>query len=225
MQKITSTAAPRLAAAPLSAARLSSGSAIVFLGLVAALHFLKPELDPSWRFISEYATGEFGWIMTAAFLFLALSSLSLFAAVRSQIRTTGGRLGLAILSLSAAGMVLAAFNAIDPITAGPDELTTHGSLHALGTLLGIPTFPVAASLVSWGLARNPAWSPARRSLRWAAGFTWVGLAVMLGALFIMLGQNGGKFGPEVLIGWPNRLLVATYCAWLITVARFADRRF
>ena len=39
----------------------------IFLGLLALLHFLKPELDPAWRMISEYEIGRFGWMMRLAF--------------------------------------------------------------------------------------------------------------------------------------------------------------
>ena len=222
MQKATSTTARPVTAISLTTARLSMVSAITFLILVAALHFIKPELDPSWRLISEYAIGDYGWIMMVAFLFLALSSLSLFVAVRSHIRTIGGYIGLAVLLISATGTIIAAFNAIDPLTANPNEITAHGNLHGLGSMLGIPTFPIAAVLISWSLTRNPAWSSTQRSLLWAASFTWIGLVIMFGSLFIMLGQSG-KFGPDVMIGWPNRLLVVTYCAWLITVAWLVDR--
>ena len=29
--------------------------------LLAALHVLSPEFDPSWRTVSEYAFGHYGW--------------------------------------------------------------------------------------------------------------------------------------------------------------------
>jgi hypothetical protein len=223
MQKAVSTHTRSLTGVSFTAARLATASAVLFLVLVVLLHFLKPELDPSWRMISEYAIGKYGWIMTVAFLLLAFSNLSLFVALKPDIRTIGGYIGLAILLVSAAGTILAAFNAMDPITAGPNEMTTHGNLHGLGAMLGIPTFPIAAVLISRSLAHNPAWSAQRRLLYGAAGLTWIGLVIMFGSLFIMLGQNGGKFGPDVMIGWPNRLLVITYCVWLITVGRLADR--
>jgi hypothetical protein len=35
-------------------ARLSFTAATIFLVLLAALHLVKPELDPSWRMVSEY---------------------------------------------------------------------------------------------------------------------------------------------------------------------------
>jgi hypothetical protein len=41
---------------------------------------------------------------------------------------------------------------------------------------------------------------------------------MVLTLAIMLPQAGGKFGPDVLIGWPNRLVLLAYGVWLIVVA-------
>src|SRR5918994_7237950 len=80
-----------------TAALLSFAGAATFVVLLAALHFIEGELDPSWHFISEYAIGEYGWIMVLAFLSLALSYVSLFVVIRSQLRTIGGRIGLAFL--------------------------------------------------------------------------------------------------------------------------------
>jgi hypothetical protein len=52
-------------------------------------------------------------------------------------------------------MTIAAIFINDPTTASQDELTIRGNLHGLGTLLGIPGFPVAATLISRSLVRNP----------------------------------------------------------------------
>ena len=201
-----------------TAARLSLASATMSLVLLAALHVIKPEFDPSWRMVSEYAIGEHGWVMRLAFLSLAFSFASLFVAIRSQTRTVGGRIGLAVLLASAAAMSAAAVFAIDPITASKDELTTHGNLHALASMIGVPGLPVAAVLISRGLARNQAWSSARRSLLWSANLTWISVLLIVLTLAVMLPQAGGKFGPDVLIGWPNRLMIVAYCAWLMVVA-------
>jgi hypothetical protein len=86
-----------------TAARLSFAGAATFVVLLAALHFIKPELDPSWHFISEYAIGDYGWIMVLAFLSLALSYVSLFVAIHWQLWTITGRIGLALLLVSALG--------------------------------------------------------------------------------------------------------------------------
>jgi hypothetical protein len=36
-------------------------------------------------------------------------------------------------------------------------------------------------------------------------------------------QSGGKFGPEVLVGWPNRIEVIACSVWLMVVAWQAIR--
>jgi hypothetical protein len=208
---------------PPTAARLSFAAAATFLVLLVALHYLKPGLDPSWRMVSEYEIGCYGWVMVVAFLSLASSCVALIAAIKPQIRTTGGRIGLALLLISASGMTVAAIFTSDPITASRSELTTHGNLHGLGALLGIPSFPVAATLISLSLARDQGWSAARRSLLWMAALTWIGLLVFISSVAIMLPRGNGEFGPDVLIGWPNRLLVLSYSTWLMIVAWQAIR--
>lgn len=205
-----------------TAARLSFAAAAVFVVLLAALHVVKPELDPSWRFISEYAIGNNGWMMVLAFLALALSYVSLFVAVRTDTGTIPGRIGLALLLVSAAGLTLAAVFTTDPITASPNAMTTQGSLHNLGGTLGF-AMPFAAALVSWGLARNPAWSSTRRSLVWSALLAWVGFLVSFVSLGVLLSQSGGAFGPEVPVGWPTRFEILTYSVWLMVVSGQAAR--
>jgi Protein of unknown function (DUF998) len=207
----------RVTTIPRTAAQLSLAAAATFLVLLAALHVLKPELDPSWRFISEYAIGDHGWIMATAFLSFAVGYVALFIAIRSQTRTISGRIGLALLLVSAAGLAIAGIFTTDPLTASKDALTTTGKLHSLGGTLGI-AMPIAAGLISWNLVRNPAWSVARRLLLVTAGLTVVAFLVSSVSSGVMLSQHDGRFGPEVLVGWPNRLEVLAYSLWLITVA-------
>jgi hypothetical protein len=204
-----------------TAARLSLAGAAVFLVLLAALHFIKPEFDPSWRVISEYALGDYGWIMVLAFLCLAFSCVTLFIVIRSQTRTIGGKIGLAFLLVSAAGLTIAAIFTTDPLTASQDELTTHGNLHALGAALGTG-FPIAATLIARSLARNQAWSSARRSLIWAAVLAWIGFLVFALSMAVMF-PDDGTFGPDVLIGWPNRFMMLANSVWLMVVAWQAIR--
>jgi uncharacterized protein DUF998 len=221
MAEDTATAKP-VTAISRTAALLSFAAAATFVVLLVALHFIKPELDPSWHFISEYAIGRYGWIMVLAFLSLALSYVSLFVAIRSQLRTIVGRIGLALLLVSALGLTIAAIFTTDPITVSEDAVTTGGTLHNLGGTLGI-AMPFAAALIGWKLARNPAWSSAKRSLLWATGLALVAFLVSFFSLGVMVSQSGGRFGPDVLVGWPNRFEVLAYSVWLMTVAWQAIR--
>jgi hypothetical protein len=215
------TAKPVAAVSP-TAARLSLAAAATFVLLLVALHFIKPGLDPSWHFISEYAIGDYGWIMVLAFLSLAIGYVSLFVALLSQLLTLAGRIGLALLLVSALGLIIAAIFTTDPITVSEDAVTTEGTLHNLGGTLGI-AMPFAAALIGWSLAPNPAWSSAKRSLLWATGLALVALVVSFFSLGVMVSQSGGEFGPDVLVGWPNRFEVVAYGVWLMVVARQAIR--
>jgi Protein of unknown function (DUF998) len=154
MAEDTATAKPVAAISP-PAALLSFAAAATFVVLLAALHFIKPELDPSWHFISEYAIGDYDWIMVFAFLSLALSYVSLFVAIRSQLRTIAGRIGLVLLLVSALGLTIAAIFTTDPITVSEDALTTEGTLHNLGERSVWPCrLPLCLSAGDWLVTRR-----------------------------------------------------------------------
>jgi hypothetical protein len=157
------------------AAVTSLAAAALFLGLLAFLQVIKPEFDPSWRFVSEYAIGDYGWIMTMAFIFLGISCASLVMAIRSHVNTTGGKIGLILLLVVAASLVAAGVFVADPITATSDQLTMHGTLHGVAAMIGIPGLPIAAVLISRGLVRNQSWFSAKRTLLWTAHLTWISI--------------------------------------------------
>lgn len=200
----------------LPAAQLALVSTVAFVVLLAILHVVKSDLDPSWRVISEYAIGSNGWMMVAAFLALAAACVGLFAALKSQIRNIYGRIGLALLLITAVGMAMAGVFVTDPITASADDATTAGMLHEIGAFLDLT--PFAAILVSLSLIRkNPAWAKAKKALKWTMFLPLVGLVVFIGATAAEMPKDGIST-PDVLIGWPNRFLILTYCVWFATVA-------
>jgi hypothetical protein len=84
-----------------TAARITFWAAALFLVLLAVLHLLKPEYDPSWRMISEYEIGRFGWAMQLAFFSLAIAHVSVIAAVWSQTKSIIGYIGLGLLLVAA----------------------------------------------------------------------------------------------------------------------------
>jgi hypothetical protein len=221
MTEDTATAKPTPAISR-TAAQLAFARAFTFVVLLAALHFIERELDPSWHFISEYAIGDYSRMMEVAFLSLALSYVSLFVAIRSQLRTIVGRIGLALLLVSALGLTIAAFFTTDPIAVSEDALTTEGTLHNLGGTLSM-AMPFAAGLIGWRLARIPAWSSSKGPLLWATGLALVAFVVSFMSIGVMVSQSGGKVGPEVLVGWPNRIEVIAYSVWLMMVAWQAIR--
>src|SRR5919107_432789 len=97
---------PPATAGQRTAALVSAAAGGAFAVLLGTLHVVQPELDPTWRFLSEYALGRGGWLMTAAFVALAVSLLSGVVAVARSVRTWPGRVGLALLVIAAVGILL-----------------------------------------------------------------------------------------------------------------------
>jgi hypothetical protein len=203
---------------PALAPRVAAAGTIAVALIIVALHAIKPELEPSWRFISEYAIGRHGWIMKLAFLVWSASCAALALALRHQVKTWPGRTGLAVLLVVAAALVPAGLFAQDPVTAKPDELTTSGNVHAVASMIGIPGIPIAAMLISSSLWRtSPSWAPHRSAIMWAAHATWIGLALMAAYLAWAVPQAGG-FNAQVWAGGMNRLVVAAYLTWQFVIA-------
>jgi hypothetical protein len=192
------------------------GAAASFVALILGLHVIKPEIDPSWRFISEYAIGRHGWMLSLAFFVLATACVALVVSIRGEVRTIPGRIGLAGLLAMAAGLIIAGVFTTDPITTPADAMTTTGKLHAVGGALGMG-MPLANLFITWRLVRNPRWARARRALLMAGGLAISSTLVFIGALALLVPADG-TFGPDVPVGWPNRLEALAVSSWVMTVA-------
>lgn len=164
----------------------------LFVLLLSSLHLLEPEFDPTWRFTSEYALGDFGWMMHLAFGLLALAQISVAITIFPHIRTVTGYIGLVILGISAIGVIIAGIFVTDPITVSPDDATFSGSMHSIGAMLDYT--PVAALLISLSLSRLDVWRPMKRVL-----LTSAIIAIVAMLLFVLQIPQDGQFGPGF---WP-----------------------
>ena len=187
-------------------ARISAAAAVIALIVLAALHLVSPEFNPAWRMVSEYALGHYSWLLAVMFLTWAASCVALSFALRPHIRSRGGKIGLVFLLAATVSLIMAA------------KYDVSQSLHALASLIGIPSLTIAAILVSVSLSRNREWAAARRLLLGTGNLPWVCLVLMVATMFIGLSATGGKMGPEVPIGWPNRLCFVSWGVWLVATA-------
>ena len=193
---------------------------VLALTCLAALHVVSPEFSPAWRMVSEYGNGSNEWVLTLMFVSWGLSALALAFAIRSEARGTLGRVGLGLLVVAGLG----------DIGGGLFDIN-HDPGHSIAGALGIVGLPAAAVMISIALGRNQRWAAAKRLLLWTAHLTWISV-VLLGLTFVVMVvtfvQVQGSLPNEVpksvppgvvaLVGWTNRLLVLTYCAWVIAVA-------
>ncbi|MGH8283711.1 MAG: DUF998 domain-containing protein [Gammaproteobacteria bacterium] len=200
--------------------------AAAFLCLVA-LHVLSPEFHPSWRMVSEYAFGHYGWVLSLMFLAWGVSTWALAAAIWSQIQTKAGKLGAWLLIVAGLGEAMASVFDI-----------THDVGHSVAGILGVLGFPIAAMLVSASLDHTPAWSSMSKKLRHGcAHLTWISVVLLVASLILMTVQvahaNGGRLpqhAPAALPagvigfdGWADRLVILSSFLWATVVARQAIR--
>lgn len=203
------------------AARVALAASIATLILLASLHLLSPEFDPSWRMVSEYALGNYSWVLSAMFIAWGVSSWALALTIWPHVRTLAGRIGLLFLVLAGIGEAMASvFDISHP-------------LHSVAALIGIPSFPIAAMILRVTLSRMQEWSAARKPILWTSNLTWISLILMAAAFGLLIAtftQAGGDMsapatslpsGVIALVGWANRFLIVSYCVWVITVARHA----
>ncbi len=194
-----------------NAARISVISAALFVLLLGSLHLIETEFDPTWRFISEYALGEFGWLMSLAFGAIAVSLASIGVAVLSRVRNVIGYIGLAIFVLAVVGLLIAAVFKTDPIFTKQEDMTSSGQMHVLGASLDYS--PIAFLLLSFSLSRHGDWASVKKWL-----FITAILSIVLTIGFIFTIPSDGVFGPGVYSGLVGRSLMLSYIGWLAIAA-------
>lgn len=192
-------------------APISLASAAAFAAIVVLLHFLRPELDPSWRMISEYEDGRWGVLMRLAFICLSASCLALAAILWRHVWAFAD----ALFILAGSGPLIAAVFAPDAIMAPRSAKTAAGGWHAVGGTLFILGFPVAVSLIT-ASAGGPLFAPLRSWLPWLSAVVWLGFLAFLAAAAMYRTADVGSLAMK--IGWPNRFLAFTYVAWIVVVA-------
>lgn len=203
----------------ITAARLAIAAGVSYQILLILLIFLRPDLDPSWHTVSEWAIGPYGWMMSAGFLISAASYAALFVMLRPQIKSVRGRIGLGILLICVIGAFGVGLCTTDPMPIRP-PLSTRGTLHVIFGTSQLVLLPFAALLLNLSLARkSETWARARRVLLWTAAVPLFGFgAFALYSAIFVFPMGSQAYGPGVNIGWPPRFAFFTYMLWLVTLA-------
>jgi hypothetical protein len=196
--------------------------AAVFLAILFLLHFLKRELDPSWRMISEYEIGRFGWMMRLAFFCWGASLLALLITIWPSLQPISGTISrwwlvLIVIALFGAGIFKT--NPITDRTRNPVNI-----IHTLCGAIVILTFPIAATLAVHSLLHTRLWAANQGLLILGTALAWIGMVAFFASIIMARIKDpsvGEVGGPHVYLGWPNRFLVVTYIVWIIIIAVIA----
>lgn len=122
---------------------LSCAGYYILVGI--ALHFLEPEYDPRFHFMSDYAWGAYGWLMTTTFFVLALALVTVAVGLRNVHQSSlGARAGFGLLVVGAVFVCLAgAFRGFP--------------LHDVGGAVAFPSLAMAVLLLSWSFRNAAGW--------------------------------------------------------------------
>jgi hypothetical protein len=194
--------------------------ALAFIVILTGLHFIQPELDPSWNFISEYQVGRLGWLMQLAFIFLGLSCLLLAMGMWKELNIVG-KIGLVLLLITAGGMFIGGIFKTDALNTSEEQLTMSGKLHQLGAMLD--QLPFASLLVTIALFKKNNWKADRWFLIILLVAVWFGFVYFVRSIQVQFPADG-KFGPQVMVGWQNRLMIVTQALWISLIAFRASQR-
>ena len=181
------------------------------------LHLTRPDVSLLWQTTSEYARGEGGWVMVLAFLLQATALVGLALSARRFMRTVPGRIALVVLLATALGTAIGAIFVTDPIDTPQSAMSFSGTLHGLGAGLALMLTPVAALMVNIALARRSETGARRTILLVTAPLPLVALVTFMVVQTLQLPADG-TFGPDVIIGPAERILVAVYALWLLATA-------
>ena len=183
-------------------------AAVLFLGLaLIAMHAIQPGLNPATHYVSEYAHGQFGWLVMVAYIAAGAGVLSI--AWSAGTKLSGKRsVALALcLALVGVGLIATGVTRIDlPAADGSVASTASGMAHELaGYVVFLGMLP-GAVLVAATFRRDPRLSS-------AALLAWIFAGSIVVTFVIAVMSQSVD-----LIGVGQRIFLTTWVAWLIFVA-------
>lgn len=186
-----------------SLALIASVGVFAFAAIILLLHALESESSPTEHMVSEYALGDYGFLLTAAAFLLALGSAALAIGFRQALRPKPFA-PTVLLAIWSSGAVVAGLFNTDP--KGTVETSTNGEIHTLAVSVAVLALTCAAFLFGQHFQRNASWSSKATTTRcWA-------LAMLLATGATMLTAES-EVG-----GIVQRVWIAVLIGWLIFVA-------
>jgi len=172
--------------------------------------------------VSEYAMGKYKWILTLFFVFWSFSTLLSSALLFNIVTTNWTKFGAVLVLISGIGAFMGAI------------FDVKHKLHGLSFMLGVPTLPIAALIISYSLVQTENWNINRAAVLFSAHTVWISFIIMGLTMALMLSgfkRAGIPIGPDAeppesvpdgviaINGYANRLLIFCYIFWVIIIAK------
>jgi hypothetical membrane protein len=171
--------------------------AVYFVIVLIVLHILEPEFDPRFRFMSEYALGDYGWLMTTTFFVLGLAPLAAAIGLQNVHQwSRSTRIGLGLLVVAAMFIWLAG-------------IFRDSIPHLLAGVVAFPSMVMAVLLLSWTFRRARGWQTIYRVA------LFIALAML--AMFLLMVADLGMPGLQ------QRVFIFLFLLWLSIVVHKSVR--
>jgi hypothetical membrane protein len=165
--------------------------AAYYVIVLIVLHILEPEFDPRFMFMSAYALGAYGWLMTTTFFVLGLAAFAVAAGLRHVHQSSrSARIGFGLLAVGALFICLAG-------------VFKDSMPHLLASVVVFPSIVMAVLLLSWTFRQVAAWQP-----------------IYPATFFIALGMLAMFFSMVADVGMPGlqqRVFIFLFLLWLSIV--------
>jgi hypothetical protein len=188
---------------------------LLFLIAIVTLHLLQPNYNPLRNFISEYAVGPFGFLLTIAAYELAATFLVLLLGLRLSVHPSGFLtascvlLGVAIICVCVIAASPIDFVVIPLDGSPPNRAAVLAALTRTDIIHGLFSVPCFASLIALLLTLPSAY---KRDEKWRS-FSQTSL--FLGFLFLAFFLTGLVLIPFNLGGLAQRGIFLVVLIWLL----------
>lgn len=190
------------------ASYITLSSVIYYASAIVLLHVLRTDFDPKYRYLSEYARGRYGILMTSTFFALSAGSLALsFGLWRSVSSKLHFLPGLLLWVIWACAVFLAGIYTGDLQGTPPTQI---GKIHDQMGMIAFPSATLAIPLLSLALRWETGWRSA-----WPATMLLSLLSVVVVVCFLAL----DRFGQMGLGGLDQRIFLGATLIWIWIVGR------
>jgi hypothetical protein len=187
------------------ASYITLSSVIYYAGAILILHVVRTDFNPGYRYLSEYAAGPYGTLMTSTFFVLSAGSVALaiglWQSVSSKLRILPGLLFW--LTWACAVFLAGVFT-------GDLQGTPHtriGQIHEQMGMIAFPSAIVAMPLISIPLRWEQKWKSLWRS------------AIVLSAVVMVSFLVFDRFAQADLGGLAQRIFLAVMLIWMWILGR------
>lgn len=199
-------------------ATLALAGLLLFSLAVVVSQLLRADLGPAVNFLSEYAIGAYGFVMTAGFAILGVGILLLTAGLwRYGAATRSGKAGIVLLGVAGVAMLGVA---VFPAEVDPVEPSLIAQLHDLMAFIHFLSVTVGALLVARSFRRDARWHPYARSEVALAVASLAALTLFFITYPLQTGVEPTVPALRSVIGISQRALIFLIWLWLtVTTAR------